>query len=124
MAEYLPLHEEGESFTRSSSAAITAGQLVSVSGSGTVAPSGAGDANWLGVAAFDAAGSGVDITVYTEGVQRIVAGTGGVTAGQLVQAGASGTVVTHTNGTNDYNVVGIALTTATATNLVEVKLSR
>lgn len=123
MAEYLPLHDDGDAITRSASGSITAGQLVSVSGSGTVAPAGAGDANWLGVAAFDAA-SGVNVTVFTGGVQRIVAGTGGVTAGQYVEAGASGTVVSHTNGTTDYKIVGLALSTATATNLVEVKLAR
>lgn len=123
MAEYLPLYEDGDAITSAASATITAGQLVSVSGSGTVAPSGAADAPWLGVAGFDAA-SGDKLTVYTGGVQRIVAGTGGVTAGQLVHAGASGTVVAHTNGTNDYDIVGVALTTATATNLVEVKLAR
>jgi hypothetical protein len=122
MAEYLPLHTPGQAITVSASAAITAGQLVSVSGSGTVAPSGA--ATWLGVAGFDAAASGVNVTVFCGGTQRIVAGTGGVTAGQLVHAGAAGTVVTHTNGTNDYEVVGIAITTATATNLVTVQMAR
>ena len=123
MAEYLPLYDDGDAITLSASATITAGQLVSVSGSGTVAPSSAADAPWLGVAGFDAA-SGAAVTIFCGGVQRIVAGTGGVTAGQLVHAGASGTVVTHTNGTNDYDIVGVALTTATATNLVEVKLAR
>jgi predicted RecA/RadA family phage recombinase len=123
MAEYLPLHQPGKAFTRTASAAITAGQLVSVSGSGTVAPSSAADVAWIGVAAFDAA-SGAQVTVFAGGVQRLVAGTGGVTAGQLVHAGASGTVVTHTNGTTDYLVVGVALTTATATNLVEVQFDR
>lgn len=123
MAEYLPLFKPGQAITRSASASITAGQLVSVSGSGTVAPSGAGDVAWLGVAAFDAASS-ADVTVYTGGTQRINAGTGGVTAGQLVHAGASGTVVTHTNGTADYEIVGLALTTATAGNPVEVQLAR
>lgn len=122
MAEYVPLHQDGEAITRSSSAAITAGQLVSVSGSGTVAPAGAGDTSWLGVAGFDVSGSGFNVTIYRGGVQRIVAGTGGITAGSLVQAGASGTVVNHTNGTNDSNVVGVALTTATATNLAEIAL--
>jgi hypothetical protein len=123
MAEYLPLHAPGKAFTRTASATITAGQLVSVSGSGTVAPSGAADAAWVGVAAQDAA-SGATLTVYAGGIQRLVAGTGGVTAGQLVHAGAAGTVVTHTNGTTDYVVVGVALTTATATNLVEVQFDR
>ena len=123
MAEYLPLRKPGQGLTSAASATITAGQLVSVSGAGTVAPSSAADANWLGVAAFDAA-SGANVTVFCGGTQRIVAGTGGVTAGQLVHAGASGTVVTHTNGTNDYDIVGVALTTATATNLVEVQMIR
>jgi predicted RecA/RadA family phage recombinase len=123
MAEYLPLHKPGQAITRTASAAITAGQLVTVSGVGTVAPSAAADVPWLGVAAFDAA-SGAQVTVFCGGTQRLVAGTGGITAGQLVHAGATGTVITHTNGTTDYLVVGVALTTATATNLVEVQMVR
>lgn len=123
MADYLPLHKPGEAITRSASAAITGGQLLSVSGSGTVAPCAAGDPNWLGAASKDTA-SGDTLTVFCGGTQRLVAGTGGITAGQLVHAGASGTVVAHTNGTNDYEVVGVALTTATATNLVEIQMGR
>lgn len=123
MADYLPLHAPGEAFTRTTSAAVTGGQLVSVSGTGTVANSGASDASVVGVAAFDAA-SGTTVTVFSGGVQRCIAGTGGVTAGQLVHSGAAGTVVTHTNGTTDYLVVGLALTTATATNTVEIQMGR
>lgn len=123
MAEYVPLYKPGQAITLQASATITAGQLVSVSGSGTVAPSSAADAAWLGVAAYDAA-SGDKVTIFCGGTQKIVAGTGGITAGQLVHAGASGTVVTHTNGTNDYNIVGVALTTATATNLVQIQMNR
>lgn len=122
MAEYLPLHDEADSFTRVASASITGGQLVRVSGSNTVAPVSAGSADWLGVAAFDC-GNGDQITVYTGGVQRLVA-VGTVTAGQLVEGAAAGAVATHTNGTNDVNVVGLALTTATVGNLAEVKLVR
>lgn len=122
MAEYLPLHDDGDSITRSASASITGGQLVRVSGSGTVAAVSAASADWLGVAAFDA-GSGDNVTVFCSGVQRIVA-TGTVTQGQLVEGATAGTVATHTNGTNDFNVVGLALTTATAGNTVEVKLTR
>ena len=123
MAEYLPLHDDGDSVTRAASASITGGQLVIVSGSGTVAPASAATAAWLGVAGFDA-NSGDNVTVFTSGVQRLTAGTGGVTAGNTVEAAASGQVVAHTNGTNDVNIVGLALTTATAGNLVEVKLTR
>lgn len=123
MADYLPLHSPGQAFTRTTSGAVVAGNLLSVSGSGTVAQSAAADATVAGVAAFDAA-SGATVTVYAGGVQRLVAGTGGITAGQFVHAGATGTVVTHTNGTTDYLIVGLALTTATATNLVEVLMVR
>jgi predicted RecA/RadA family phage recombinase len=122
MAEYLPLHDDGDSITRQASATITGGQLVIVSGSGTVAPGSAATHLWVGVAGFDAS-SGDNVTVYTSGVQRIAA-TGTVTAGQLVEAATGGTVATHTNGTNDFNVIGLALTTATAPNTVEVKLAR
>lgn len=122
MAEYLPLHDDGDAITRSASGSITGGQLVIVSGSGTVAAATAATASWLGVAAADAA-SGDNVTVFCSGVQRIPA-TGTVTAGQLVEAATGGTVATHTNGTADYNVVGLALTTATAPNVVEVKLTR
>jgi predicted RecA/RadA family phage recombinase len=122
MAEYLPLYLPGKAITRVASATITGGQLLIVSGSGTVAPASAASASWIGVAANDAA-NGDNVTVYCEGVQRIAA-TGTVTAGQLVEAAASGTVATHTNGTNDFNVVGLALTTATAPALVEVDFLR
>ena len=122
MAEYLPLHSDGDAITRSASASITAGQLVRVSGSGTVAPVSAASSDWLGVAAFDAA-SGDNVTIFCSGVQRLVA-TGTVTQGNTVEGATNGTVAAHTNGTNDVNIVGLALTTATAGNLVEVKLTR
>jgi len=122
MAEYLPLHIPGKAITRQASGTITGGQLVIVSGSGTVAAGSAATHLWLGVAAFDAA-SGDSVTVYSEGVQRLTA-TGSITAGQLVEAAASGTVAAHTNGTNDFNVVGLALTTVTTGQLVEVDFLR
>lgn len=122
MAEYLPLYKPGREITRAASATITGGQLVIVSGSGTVAPGSAATHLWVGVAGQDAA-SGDNVTVYSGGVQRIVA-TGTVTAGQLVEAATGGTVATHTNGTNDFNVVGLALNTATAGQLVEVQMDR
>jgi hypothetical protein len=123
MSEYLPLHDEGDSFTRVASAPVTGGQIVIVSGSGSVAPSTAASNAWLGVAAFDGV-SGDQVTVYAGGVQRCIAGTGGVTAGNQVEAAAGGTVVTHTNGTADVNIVGLALTTVAAGALAEVRLSR
>jgi hypothetical protein len=122
MSEYEPLHNPGKAFTRTTSAAVTGGQLLIVSGSGTVAPSSAASASWLGVAAFDAA-SGTLVGVFCEGVQRLVA-SGSITAGALVEAAAAGAVASHTNGTNDFNVVGVALNTVTNGQLVEVSLLR
>lgn len=123
MAEYLPLHGPGRAVTRSASVATTAGQLVFVSGSGTVAPTTAGTLAWMGVASRDAA-VGDLLTVFSGGVQRIVAGSGGVTAGVTVEPAAAGAVVAHTPGTNDLFVVGLALTTAIAGALVEVQMER
>jgi hypothetical protein len=130
MAEYLPLHDDGDSITRQASATITGGQMVMVSGSGTVATATAGVSTWLGVAAADAV-SGDNLTVFTSGVQRITA-SGTVTAGDLVVTAASGQVATvaavstPTAGdvTSTRGLVGLALTTATNGNLVEVKLAR
>lgn len=122
MAEYLPLFTPGKAFTRQASAAITGGQLLIVSGSGTVAPASAATHSWIGVAGFDAA-NGDEVTVFTESVQRIIA-SGAITAGALVEPAAAGKVAAHTNGTNDFNVCGIALTTVADGALVEVSLLR
>lgn len=122
MGEYQPLHTPGKAITRQASATITGGQLVIVSGSGTVAPASAATHLWLGVAGFDVA-NGDQVTVHCEGVQRIVA-SGAITAGQTVEAATGGKVAAHTNGTNDINVVGLALTTAADGALVEVSLLR
>jgi len=127
MAEYLPLHDEGP-ITRSASAAITGGQLLFVSGSGTVAPTTAATAAWVGVAGFDA-NPNDNVTVWSDDVQRCIAGTGGVTAGSTVEAAAGGTVVNHTEPAtyvagSALNVVGLALTTAAANALAEIQFDR
>ena len=123
MAEYVPLFIPGKRFTRSVSAAVTGGQLVRVSGSGTVAPTTAASADWLGVAGHDAA-IGQSVTVFCGGVQR-VACTAAIAAGATVEGATGGQVATHTNGTNDINVVGLALTTTSgAGQLVEIAFVR
>jgi predicted RecA/RadA family phage recombinase len=122
MADYQPLFNPGKAYTRQTSAAVVGGQLLVISGSGTVAPATVATHSWLGVAAFDAA-SGANVTVFSEGVQRLVA-TGSITAGSNVEAAAAGTVAAHANGTNDQNILGVALTTVTTGQLVEVSLSR
>ncbi len=122
MAEYIPAKEPGRAVTMTASATVTGGQLVRISGSGTVAPTSAASADWFGVAGNDAA-SGGKVTVYSGGVQSIVA-SGSITAGSNVEGAASGQVASHTNGTNDVNTVGIALTSATNGNAVLVQLVR
>lgn len=130
MSDYVPLHDAGPAITRQASATITGGQLVAVSGSGTVGPAGANALNWIGVAAFDVV-NGDNVDVHTGGVQRLVA-SGGVTAGDIVVAAAAGQVSTlaavstptAADVTNTRAIVGIALTTATNGNLVEVQMDR
>lgn len=130
MAEYVPLHTPGVAVTSQASADITGGTLVGVSGSGTVATATANQSSWVGVAAFDAK-NGEKVLVHSGGVQRIV-NSGGVTAGQILVAAASGQVAalaavttpTAADVTNTRAIVGIALTTASSGEVVEVKMER
>ena len=119
MADYVPLYLPGNAVNSTTSAAVTGGQVVYVSGSGTVANSGSASNIPVGVAAFDAA-SGAGVTYYSRGTVHRLTASGTVTAGDLVEAATGGAVATHTVGTNDARVFGIALTTATTGNSVEI----
>lgn len=121
MADYLPLYKPGETITATTSAAVTGGQLLIVSGNGTVAASSAATHTYLGVAAFDAA-SGARVTIHKGGIQRCTA-SGAITAGDRVMAAAAGAVATL-SGTDYSQVVGVALTTATNGNPVDVDFVR
>lgn len=120
MADYLPLYYPGQVITRVCAADVRGGRVVRVAGSGTVAEAGAGAADWLGVAAYDAK-SGEPVTVWTDGVQRCIA-SGPITAGANVLTGATGTVAAGAAAVG--TTVGIALSTAADTALVEVKFLR
>ena len=122
MAEYIPVLTPGHALVSSASATITGGQLVAVSGSGTVGPAGAASVAWVGVAAFDAA-SGDRVTVYTDGVQELTA-SGAITAGAVVVSGAAGTVATAGGTPALGTQVGVALTTAADGAKVRVKFAR
>ena len=115
MADYLPQHKPGDAVTEQASAAITGGRLVVVSGSGTVATAGADAANVVGVAAFDVAASGDKVTVYSGGVQKLVA-SGAITAGAGVVSDTGGKVKSATIATAAAagTLVGIAKTTVAA----------
>ena len=121
MAEYLPVYKPGQALTLKASAAVTGGQLLAVSGSGTVAPAGAGATNWIGVAGFDGA-TNDNVTVFSSGVQALVA-SGAVAAGDLLVAGAAGTVATGATPAAGA-FVGVALTSAANGAKVRVRFSR
>lgn len=112
MAEYVPLFKPGNSVPMTASAAIAAGNLVYVSGDGTIAKTAAASAKAIGVAAGDAAASGDRVTVWGRGTIHRLTASGAITAGAPVEPAAAGAVAAHTIGTNDAYVFGIALTTA------------
>lgn len=119
MAEYLPIYKPGQAVTLKASATITAGQVVAVTGVGTVGPAGAKSAAVVGVAGFDAS-TNDNVTIYSGGVQSVLA-AGTVTAGDLVVSGAAGTVATlaavttptPADVTDTRAILGVALSTGT-----------
>lgn len=113
MADYAPKYLYADQITGTASATITGGQLLVVSGDGTVGPAGADAANVIGVAAQDAA-SGARVSYCPRGkvhVSTAAAGGNGVVAGNNAFSAASGTV--DDTGTAA-NKIGIFLTTAAA----------
>jgi len=118
MADYTPVFPSCAPFTSTASGTIVAGDVVIVSGSGTVAASGAGGKG-IGVAANGVAAD-QKVTVYPlrgQAVHQTVAGAGGVTAGDYLKVGATaGKLITWVGpgDTDTTLIVGIALTTAAA----------
>lgn len=122
MGDYSPKFKPGQDITLTASATITGGQLLSVSGVGTVAPTSTAGPTWLGVARQDAA-NGEKVVVSRGGVQRLTAG-GAITAGARVIPAAAGKVVTIGAGSADHTV-GTALTTTAADgDIVDVAMDR
>lgn len=119
MAEYAPIYFPADRLPRTTSATVTKGQLLYVSGNDTVAPTSAATGAWLGVAAHDAA-SGAQVVVLTEGVHELAA-SGAIAAGARVTGAAAGAVADFAAGTDYSQVCGIALSAA-ANSKVVVKL--
>lgn len=119
MADYTPVFTGGAiPFTSTTSATVTGGQVLVVSGTGTVAAAGAASGLVVGVAAHDAA-SGAQVTVWPlPGVIHETTTPTGVTAGNALTSAAAGTVDPGTLGTIAAagTLIGVALTTATAGN--------
>lgn len=117
MADHLPLYTPGSAVTYKTSAAVTGGRLLEVSGNGTAAHAGAASIKVVGVAGFDTE-SGGDVTVYAGGIQRIP-GSAAITAGAEIASAAAGKVAAAAAGAGR---IGVALNTTTAADqLVTVK---
>lgn len=124
MPDYAPLFMPGDVITVTTSAGVTGGKALMVSGNGTVATATA-TAKVIGVAASDIA-SGAQGPMHGRGQVHISTASGAITAGdQIVSAAsgnvsslaaASGAVAADIN--NARSVLGVALTTAADTALV------
>lgn len=118
MSDYIPVNTDQAAYTSTASAVIAGGQLVTASGTGTVAPSAVGD-HPVGVAAQDTP-SGGRVTVYVlPGMvhELVVAAAGAATAGTGVIVGTGG-LVNNAAGLGTAaaagTLIGMFLTTAAA----------
>ena len=83
------------------SAAITGGQLVAITGNGTVGPAAETSQSVLGIAAFDAiSGSNVTILDLDDYHESTISAVGAIAAGNPIKAGAAGTVEEYVVGTD------------------------
>lgn len=118
MAEFLPKYKPGQTWTAKTSADVAAGQLLAVSGDGTVAVAGANSIAVVGVAAFDAKSG--DLVTVASPKQAVLTSSGAISAGDQVVPAANGavsklaavTTPTAADVTNTRAIVGVALTTA------------
>jgi predicted RecA/RadA family phage recombinase len=136
--DVVPLYEESDRVSAHAANALTGGRFVAITGrqSGKAAGTGinlhldtnAAGGNYtadvpgagvycMGVAAHDAA-SGEKVTIICEGIVSLITGTGGVTAGSLVEVDAAGKPVNLSTG----KAVGLALTSASAAAAADIKL--
>ena len=125
MADYTPIYDGGVNpLTLTTSAAVTGGRLVAVSGPGTVAHAAADSLAVVGVAAHDAA-SGARVTVWPMNncIHELLA-TGAITASATagVVADASGQVKAATIGTAAAagSLIGVATSSVAGAGLVRV----
>ncbi len=105
---------DGKYLPFTAGADITAGQVVELSGDGTVVPAGDGSTKVIGVALIDAK-AGEKVTVVTEGVVEVVA-SGAISAGDKVQSATGGKVAkwTASSAGDSAKIIGTALTSASA----------
>jgi len=121
MGDYVPVAEGPYSYV--TSAAVTGGQLVELTGNNTVQPASVTSQQVVGVAAFDAA-SGARVTVFDIDKlhETIVSAAGTLAAGNPVKAGAAGTLQEYIVGTDPVpSFLGVCEVGATAGNLARWK---
>lgn len=125
--DYVPLYLAGTQASCVAGAAITAGQLVVITGGSivgggvnpTVTPTAGATTSQVGVAAANAA-SGAPVSVYFGGV-HVLAASGAINAGDPVVAAAGGAVADLGSGTTYDQVIGHAWSAA-ANGQVAVRL--
>ena len=115
MGAYEPKFLYSDAVTATFSATTTGGQLLAVTGNGTVGPAGAASTSVVGVAAFDVAANDRG-TYFPRGKVHVSTASGAITAAARVDAGAAGTVASAAAALTN---IGIALTTAADTAAVE-----
>lgn len=121
MGEHTPIFKDANAVTRITSADVTGGQVLIVSGANTVGPSASAVPGWVGIAAHDAT-SGNPVLVLRGGEHTLVA-SGAIAAGASVIPAAAGAVATIGAETNYFAVVGTAIAAA-ASGTVRVLLAR
>jgi hypothetical protein len=121
--DYTPVFLPGTKFTMQASGTIAGGDLLVVSGSGTVAKAAAlAGLNYVGVAGHDAV-SGAKVTVIAAKAVHESVADGAVTAGDLLTTtntanrqvktlAAAGAAYVQAEANASRGVIGIALTTA------------
>jgi predicted transcriptional regulator len=122
VADYTPVYTGGvKPYTATTSAAVTGGRVLAVSGNGTVAHAGAASTVACGVAAHDAA-SGAQVTVWPlDGCIHELEAASAITAAGGVQTAAAGQVDPVTTsiaaGSAAGTLIGTAMTTAAGSPL-------
>lgn len=115
---------EGKAIPLTAGAAITAGQVVELTGDEKVGPTGGVSTKVIGVALMDAAAN-ERVTVITEGVVEVTA-AGAISAGDKVQSATGGKVATWSASAagDSAKIMGIALEAASADgDKIKIKLT-
>lgn len=116
MPDYTPVYIPGKVYTTTASGAVTGGDLLVVSGNGTVAKQSAVGQTIVGVAASDTPASG-RVSVYGRGIIHESVAIGTVTAGDQVGSSAtSGAVATVVASAVDLGASFVQGTSNTALN--------